>query len=171
MNDMSPVPAGSCASSPEAFSRAPVGLLAELTHRCPLQCPYCSNPTELERVNVELSTEEWQSVMRQAGELGVLQVHLSGGEPTVRRDLEDIVETAADSGLYTNLITAGVTLKQKRLEKLRDLGLDHVLLSVPVVDPVNADRISNFKNGLEKKRQVAEWTRDLDMPLTVNAPL
>ena len=77
-------PSGACA-------RAPVGLLAELTHRCPLQCSYCSNPLELERVNKELTTEMWRTVMRQAGEMGILQVHLSGGEPTARKDLEDIV--------------------------------------------------------------------------------
>ena len=70
---------------------APVGLLAELTHRCPLQCSYCSNPLELERVNKELTTEEWCSAMTQAGEMGILQVHLSGGEPTARKDLEQIV--------------------------------------------------------------------------------
>ena len=85
-------------------ARAPIGLLAELTHRCPLQCPYCSNPLELDRVNQELTTAEWQDVMRQAAELGVLQIHLSGGEPTVRKDLEEIVEVAAKAGLYLSLI-------------------------------------------------------------------
>lgn len=90
-------------------ARAPVGLLAELTHRCPLQCSYCSNPIELERVNKELSTEMWVSVMRQAGEMGILQVHLSGGEPTARKDLEQIVSAASEAGLYSNLITAAVT--------------------------------------------------------------
>jgi hypothetical protein len=105
---------------------APVGLLAELTHRCPLQCSYCSNPLELERVNKELTTEEWCSAMTQAGEMGILQVHLSGGEPTARKDLEQIVEAAAKAGLYTNLITAAVTLNRPRLEGLQKLGLDHV---------------------------------------------
>jgi pyrroloquinoline quinone biosynthesis protein E len=76
-------------------ARAPVGLLAELTHRCPLQCSYCSNPIELERVNTELSTETWVWVMRQAGGMGILQVHLSGGEPTARKDLEQIVSAAS----------------------------------------------------------------------------
>ena len=87
---------------------------AELTHRCPLQCPYCSNPIELERVT-ELSTEMWVSVMKQAGEMGILQVHLSGGEPTARKDLEDIV-LRRRGGLYSNLITAAVLLNRGRLE-------------------------------------------------------
>ena len=77
---------------PSCVVRAPIGLLAELTHRCPLQCPYCSNPLELEKVNTELTTAEWQKVMRQAAQLGILQMHLSGGEPTARRDLEEIVD-------------------------------------------------------------------------------
>ncbi len=171
MNEIAPleefgeaVPAPQCA-------RAPVGLLAELTHRCPLQCPYCSNPLELERVNAELTTAEWQDVMRQAGELGILQIHLSGGEPTVRKDLEDIVDVAAKSGLYTNLITAGVTLTRDRLKKLKDLGLDHVQLSIQDVDEENAERISAYKGGLAKKRELGKWVREFDMPLTINAPI
>ena len=134
---------------------APVGLLAELTHRCPLQCSYCSNPLELERVNKELTTEEWCSAMTQAGEMGILQVHLSGGEPTARKDLEQIVEAAAKAGLYTNLITAAVTLNRPRLEGLQKLGLDHVQISFQDVDEENAERISAYPQGLKKKLEVA----------------
>lgn len=154
-------------------ARAPIGLLAELTHRCPLQCPYCSNPLELEKVNTELSTEDWQRVMRQAGELGILQVHLSGGEPTTRRDLVDIVRTASEAGLYTNLITAAVLLKREQLEQLKDAGLDHVQISIQDVDynADNADRIAGYKGGSEKKKIVAGWVRELGMPLTINAPI
>jgi PqqA peptide cyclase len=154
-------------------ARAPIGLLAELTHRCPLQCPYCSNPLELERVNTELNTEEWQRVMRQAAELGILQIHLSGGEPTVRRDLEDIVKTASESGLYTNLITAAVLLTKERLQKLKEAGLDHVQISIQDVDAAaeNADRIAGYKGGSAKKKMVAGWVRELGLPLTVNAPI
>lgn len=152
-------------------ARAPVGLLAELTHRCPLQCPYCSNPLELERVNTELSTEDWCRVMHEAGELGVLQVHLSGGEPTARKDLEEIIKAAVDAGLYTNLITAGVLLNKERLQGLADIGLDHVQLSIQDVDAENADRIAAYKGGAAKKHQVAGWVKDLGLALTINAPL
>ena len=171
MTDVTTLPREEETSAEESCARAPVGLLAELTHRCPLQCPYCSNPVDLERVNTELSTEEWQSVMRQAAELGILQIHLSGGEPTARRDLEAIIETAAEVGLYTNLITAGVLLTKERLAKLQEAGLDHVQLSIQDVDPENADRIGAYKGGAKKKHEVAKWVRELDMPLTVNAPL
>jgi PqqA peptide cyclase len=170
MNEIAPLEqfneaeAASCA-------RAPIGLLAELTHRCPLQCPYCSNPLEMDRVSQELTTAEWQDVMRQAADLGILQIHLSGGEPTVRKDLEDIVEVAAKVGLYTNLITAGVTLTRDRLKKLKDLGLDHVQLSIQDVDEANAEKISAYKNGLAKKRELGHWVREFDMPLTINAPI
>jgi pyrroloquinoline quinone biosynthesis protein E len=158
---------------PSCSVRAPIGLLAELTHRCPLQCPYCSNPLELERVNTELSTEDWQRVMRQAAQLGILQIHLSGGEPTIRRDLEDIVKTAAEAGLYTNLITAAVLLTRERLQKLKDAGLDHVKISIQDVasSAENADRIAGYKGGSDKKKIVAGWVRELGFPLTINAPI
>lgn len=151
-----------------ACSRAPLGLLAELTYRCPLQCPYCSNPLEMSTKD-ELTTAEWQDVFRQAAKLGVLQVHLSGGEPCARADLEPILATAAEAELYTNLITSGVTLTRERLDGLAKLGLDHLQLSVQDVDEANADLISNYKGGLAKKRAVARWVRELGLPLTINA--
>jgi len=170
MNEMAPV-AHVQEMTAESCARAPVGMLCELTHRCPLQCPYCSNPLDLERANTELTTAEWQDVLKQAAALGVLQIHLSGGEPTARKDLDEIVKTAAEAGLYTNLITAGVLLTKERLQKLADAGLDHVQLSIQDVDPENADRIAAYKGGHEKKRDVARWTKELGLPLTLNAPI
>ena len=161
---MQPVESSAC-------QRAPIGLLAELTHRCPLQCPYCSNPLALEGAGGELTTAEWQDVLRQAARLGVLQLHLSGGEPTVRRDLEEIVATAAEAGLYTNLITAGVLLTRARLEALAASGLDHVQLSIQDVEPANADRIAHYEGGHAKKRQLAHWVGEFGLPLTINAPV
>lgn len=154
-----------------ACLRAPVGMLAELTHRCPLQCPYCSNPLELERVAGELSTEVWLDVLAQAADLGILQLHLSGGEPTVRRDLEDIVAQAAKVGLYSNLITAGVLLTRERLRGLAERGLDHVQISLQDTDAANADRIAHYEGGHARKLEVARWVRELDLPLTLNAPI
>ena len=150
---------------------APVGLLAELTHRCPLQCPYCSNPLALERAAGELPTEVWLDVLAQAADLGILQLHLSGGEPTVRRDLEDIVARAAKVGLYCNLITAGVLLTRERLVALAARGLDHVQISLQDIDAANADRIAHYQGSHAKKLQVARWVRALDMPLTLNVPI
>lgn len=152
-------------------ARAPIGLLAELTHRCPLQCPYCSNPIELERVKSELTTEQWVSVMEQAGEMGILQIHLSGGEPTARKDLEEIVAAAARAGLYINLITAAVTLKRDRLERLKELGLDHVQISFQDVDAANAEKIGAYPGATAKKIEVAHWVTELGLPLTINAPI
>jgi pyrroloquinoline quinone biosynthesis protein E len=150
---------------------APIGLLAELTHRCPLQCPYCSNPLELERVAGELATESWLDVLAQAAALGVLQVHLSGGEPTVRRDLKEIVAGAARAGLYSNLITSAVLLSRERLEKLAIAGLDHVQISIQDAEPGNADRIAHYEGGHARKLEVAGWVRALGLPLTLNAPV
>ena len=163
--------AGVSGTSPALCARAPVGLLAELTHRCPLQCSYCSNPLELERVNKELTTAEWGSVMEQAGAMGILQVHLSGGEPTARKDLENIVSAASKAGLYTNLITAAVTLTRPRLEELVRRGLDHVQISFQDVDAENAERIGAYPGATQKKLDVAHWVTELGLPLTINAPI
>jgi pyrroloquinoline quinone biosynthesis protein E len=149
----------------------PVGLLAELTHRCPLQCLYCSNPLEIQRASEELPTETWLDVFRQAGDLGVLQLHLSGGEPASRKDLEALVAGAARAGLYTNLITAGVSLSRERVFRLADNGLDHVQISLQDTTEEGTRAISRFRGGLERKIAVAAAVRDAGLALTLNAPV
>ncbi len=149
---------------------APVGLLAELTHRCPLSCPYCSNPLELARPQTELDAATWARVFHEAADLGVLQLHLSGGEPASRRDLEEIVAAARAADLYVNLITSGIGLTEKRLGALAAAGLDHVQLSVQDTDAGGSDRIGGYP-GFARKMDVARWTRALNLPLTLNAPL
>ena len=147
----------------------PDSLLAELTHRCPLACPYCSNPLELKAQSDELSTDMWISVFEQAAALGVLHLHLSGGEPASRRDLEELTRGAAKAGLYTNLITSGIGLTERRMDGLAEAGLEHVQLSLQGVDAVMADRIAGYAGGLERKLAVAAWVTARNMPLTVNA--
>jgi PqqA peptide cyclase len=149
----------------------PLGMLAELTHRCPLQCPYCSNPIKLHKAADELSTDEWLRVIDEAAALGVLQVHLSGGEPTLRPDLEAFVARLAKHGVYSNLITAGVNLSRDRVFALRDGGLDHLQLSVQSVREPTAEKIGHYKGALAKKRQLTEWVREAGLPLTINAPV
>ncbi|HEX6141567.1 MAG TPA: radical SAM protein, partial [Geminicoccaceae bacterium] len=146
----------------------PVSLLAELTHRCPLQCPYCSNPLVLERANVELATDDWRRVIGEADELGVLQTHFSGGEPTLRRDLEELVAFASGLGQYTTLITAAVLLDRARLERLAEAGLDHVQISIQDSDATNANRIGAYRDGHRKKLDVARQVREIGLPLTIN---
>jgi len=147
----------------------PLAMLAELTHRCPLACPYCSNPQELTAKDAELSTAQWVDIFRQAADLGVLQLHLSGGEPASRRDLLDLVVAAREAGLYTNLITSGIGLTPRRLEELDAAGLDHVQLSVQGVTAKVADRIGGYDGGFERKMHVAEHIARLGFPLTLNA--
>ncbi len=133
----------------------PMALLAEVTHRCPLQCPYCSNPLELDRVAGELDTASWCRVLDEAASLGVLQVHFSGGEPLVRRDLASLVGHAARAGLYTNLITSAVLLGQERLDALVAAGLDHVQISFQDVEDAAGDRVAGYKNAQRLKREAA----------------
>jgi pyrroloquinoline quinone biosynthesis protein E len=156
--------------SAAATAGPPLGMLAELTHRCPLQCPYCSNPIHLLKASEELDTRTWLSAFSQAADLGVLQVHLSGGEPALRQDLEDFVAALAARGVYTNLITAGVTLTSDRIKRLAAFGLDHVQLSIQAIDPAVSDKIANYKDSLAKKRSVARRVREAGLPLTINAP-
>ena len=146
----------------------PMGLLAELTHRCPLQCPYCSNPLELERAAGELDTATWLRVLDEAADLGVLQVHFSGGEPTARRDLPDLVRRAAGRQLYSNLITSGVLLDERLLAVLAEAGLDHVQLSFQDVEVANAERIGGMIGAQAKKRAAAALIQRAGLPLTLN---
>jgi pyrroloquinoline quinone biosynthesis protein E len=147
----------------------PLGMLAELTHRCPLGCPYCSNPLELDSRQGELDTATWIRVFEEAGALGVLQVHLSGGEPAARRDLLDITAAARQAGLYTNLITSGVGIDLRRLKTLADAGLDHVQISIQDSIPASADKIAGYEGAFARKSALAADVRALGLPLTVNA--
>jgi len=149
----------------------PIGLLAELTHRCPLQCLYCSNPLELERASAELATDAWIDVFQQAADLGVLQLHLSGGEPTARKDLEVLVAGAARAGLYTNLITAGVSLSSQRILDLAAAGLDHVQISIQDTTEEGTRAVAAYKGGLARKIAAAAAVRSAGLPLTLNAPV
>src|SRR6266568_1188018 len=147
----------------------PLGLLAELTHRCPLGCPYCSNPLALDPRQDELDTATWLRVLREAAELGVLQVHLSGGEPGARRDLIDITAGAHAAGLYTNLITSAVGITESVLAGLVQAGLDHVQISIQDSDAQSADRIAGYAGAFARKRALAAAVVGHRLPLTVNA--
>src|SRR3984957_3646294 len=146
----------------------PLGLLAELTHRCPLGCPYCSNPLALDPRDDELDTATWARVFGEAAALGVLQVHLSGGEPGARRDLVEITAAAHDAGLYTNLITSAVGITANTLQKLADAGLDHVQISIQDSTPKSADHIAGYDGAFARKRALAAEVVGLKIPLTVN---
>src|SRR5258708_25834596 len=133
----------------------PLGLLAEFTHRCPLGCPYCSNPIALDSRHDELDAATWARVFGEAAALGVLQLHLSGGEPAARRDLVEITASARAAGLYTNLITSGVGLPAKVLSALADAGLDHVQISIQDSAPTSADHIARYDGAFARKRALA----------------
>jgi pyrroloquinoline quinone biosynthesis protein E len=146
----------------------PLGLLAELTHRCPLGCPYCSNPLALDRREDELDTSTWARVFNEAVALGVLQVHLSGGEPGARRDLVEIAASAREAGLYTNLITSGVGITTRTMRDLWEAGLDHVQVSIQDADAVSADHIAGYKGAFQRKHALATEAVRLGLMLTVN---
>jgi len=148
----------------------PLGLLAELTYRCPLGCPYCSNPVGGGGSGRELSTEEWIQVFREGSELGVLHALFSGGEPLARNDLAPLVRAAREHGLYTNLITSGVGLSSARLRELKGSGLESVQISLQSHDPGRADRIAGVAVH-ERKLEAARRVREAGLPLTLNVVL
>jgi PqqA peptide cyclase len=147
----------------------PYLLLAEVTHRCPLHCPYCSNPVSYPDGR-ELSTSEWCRVLEEAAQLGVLHVGFSGGEPLQRADLAELVAAARDTGLYSNLITSALGLNPKRAAHLRESGLDSIQISFQSDEESLADRIAGTA-AHATKLQAAKMVRDLGFPLTVNVVL
>ncbi|MFJ7212610.1 pyrroloquinoline quinone biosynthesis protein PqqE [Amycolatopsis sp. NPDC098790] len=148
----------------------PLGLLAELTHRCPLHCPYCSNPVELVTRDAELSTADWISVLSQARELGVLQVHLSGGEPLARPDLPELVAHASSLGCYVNLVTSGLGLTAARLDDLVSRGLAHVQLSAQGATRERSDLLAGAR-AFDHKLAAAASVKSAGLPLSLNVVL
>jgi pyrroloquinoline quinone biosynthesis protein E len=145
----------------------PLAVIAEVTHRCPLHCVYCSNPLEMNARGTELPTEVWISVFRQAAQLGALQVDLTGGEPLARPDLTELVAAARAAKLYVNLITSGIGLTEKRLGNLVEAGLEHVQLSFQDAQDTVADEISGTRTHAQKIA-VAGWLRQHRLAFTIN---
>ncbi|HVZ87699.1 MAG TPA: pyrroloquinoline quinone biosynthesis protein PqqE [Polyangia bacterium] len=154
----------------DAGAPRPYALVAELTHRCPLSCAYCSNPLVLAGAEVELGTADWARVFAEAAALGVLQVNLTGGEPLVRPDLEALVAAARARDLYTNLITSGIPADADRLARLAAAGLDSLQLSIQDLDPHGAAWIAG-RDDLDAKLATAAGARALKLPLTLNVVL
>jgi PqqA peptide cyclase len=145
----------------------PLALIAELTHRCPLHCVYCSNPLELQARSNELSTEIWSRVFKEAAESGVLQADFTGGEPLARPDIVDLVHTARSAGLYVNLITSGMPMDEARLAALVEAGLDHFQLSFQGAREDTANEISGARSHAQKLR-VLEWLKQHRVAVTFN---
>lgn len=155
---------------PRAATGGPDTMIAELTYRCPYRCAYCSNPATWKQHRSELDVAHWKRVLSEAAELGVLQVHFTGGEPLLHEDLEELVAHARSRSLYTQLITSGVPATRERFEALVGAGLDGVQLSLQGIDAEASREIAGL-DGAAAKRAVAAWCRALDLPLTVNVVL
>ena len=148
----------------------PYTLIAELTYRCPLRCPYCSNPIDYARHGAEIDTDTWLRVFHEAEALGVVQLNLTGGEPLLRNDLEQFIEKASKLELYTNLITSGIPLTFERLYRLQALGLNSVQLSIQSTRPPESDRIAGAPS-FHRKLEAMQWVKSLELPLTMNVVL
>ena len=148
----------------------PLWLLAELTYACPLQCPYCSNPLDFARTKGELTTEQWVDVLREARQLGAAQLGFSGGEPLVRRDLEELVAEARGLGYYTNLITSAIGMDTARVVRLREAGLDHIQISFQASDADLADHFAGT-DAFAHKVEMARAVKENGYPMVLNVVL
>ncbi len=153
---------------PHAEVGPPFWLLAELTYRCPLQCPYCSNPLDFANTQKELSTEEWVSVLRQGREMGAAQLGFSGGEPLVRQDLAELIAEARHLGYYSNLITSGLGLTDAKVRTFMDAGLDHIQVSFQASDPELNNAVAGSRKAFEQKLAMARAVKEAGYPMVLN---
>jgi pyrroloquinoline quinone biosynthesis protein E len=153
-----------------AAPNPPFWLLAELTYRCPLHCPFCYNPLDYARIENELDTAAWIEVMRQARAMGAVQIGFSGGEPLAREDLEELVAEAHRLGFYTNLLTSGVGMTERRIAALKEAGLDHIQLSFQDSTRELNDFLGSAKT-FELKKRIAAMIRAHDYPMVMNCVL
>ena len=159
---------GSSFAKPEHVPGPPLWLLAELTYRCPLQCPYCSNPLDFAQHKEELSTEQWIEVFRQARELGAAQLGFSGGEPLVRQDLAELIRAARELGYYTNLITSGIGLTEARIAEFAEAGLDHIQISFQAADEEVNNLLAGSKKAFAHKLEMARAVKQHGYPMVLN---
>jgi pyrroloquinoline quinone biosynthesis protein E len=148
----------------------PLWLLAEITYKCPLHCVFCYNPVDYTAYGQELSTEDWLRVLRQGREIGATQLGFSGGEPLVRDDLEIMVAEARKLGYYSNLITSGVGLNEKRISAFKEGGLDHIQLSFQDSTKELNDFLSSTRT-FDLKQKVAKLIKKYDYPMVLNCVL
>ena len=146
----------------------PLWLLAELTYRCPLQCPYCSNPLDFAQTERELSTEDWVKVLRQGREMGAAQLGFSGGEPLVRQDLQELIAEARHLGYYSNLITSGLGLTEAKVKSFAGAGLDHIQVSFQASDPELNNALAGSRKAFEQKLAMARAVKDAGYPMVLN---
>ncbi len=159
---------GSSFAKPGYEPGPPLWLLAELTYRCPLQCPYCSNPLDFARSHDELSTAEWIEVFRQAREMGAAQLGFSGGEPLVRQDLAELIAAARGLGYYTNLITSGIGLTEEKIASFADAGLDHIQISFQAADEEVNNLLAGSQKAFAHKLEMARAVKQHGYPMVLN---
>lgn len=146
----------------------PLWLLAELTYRCPLQCPYCSNPLDFAKQGEELTTQQWMDVLEQGRTMGAAQLGFSGGEPLVRQDLGELIKHARSLGYYTNLITSGIGLTQSKVEEFKQAGLDHIQISFQASDETINNALAGSKKAFANKLAMAKAVKAAGYPMVLN---
>lgn len=159
---------GSPSLNPVPTHGQPLWLLAELTYKCPLQCPYCANPLDFSASKSELTTDEWLKVFEEGRKLGAVQLGFSGGEPLVRQDLVELIKGAREMGYYTNLITSGVGLNETKVASFREAGLDHIQVSFQAADESVNNMLAGSRKAFEQKLKMAREVKAQGYPMVLN---
>ena len=159
---------GSPSLNPVPTHGQPLWLLAELTYKCPLQCPYCANPLDFAASKSELTTDEWLKVFEEGRKLGAVQLGFSGGEPLVRQDLVELIKGAREMGYYTNLITSGVGLNETKVALFREAGLDHIQVSFQAADESVNNMLAGSRKAFEQKLKMAREVKAQGYPMVLN---
>ncbi len=110
----------------------PTSAWINVTDNCNMRCIMCSQWKENKKG--ELSTAEWEDVLKQLAHLGVRDVCFGGGEPLLVRDLDKLIRTGRSLGLEVGITTSGYLLNQRKLEELMDAGISNVTISIDGVD-------------------------------------
>lgn len=152
-------------------TKAPLWILLELTHKCPLECPYCYNQLDFAKNNDLMTKEDWFKVIEEARELGAVQIGFSGGEPLLNKDLPELVKKASDLGFYTNLITSGVGAEKGIVQKLKEAGLKNIQIGIQSHDRDVVSKLTNNKTAFDQKVQFAKEVKEAGMQIVVNATI
>ena len=146
---------------------APIGLLAELTHRCPLRCPYCSNPLELERRSASLTPKPGSACSARLPRSGFC-TFTSPAANQRRGPISSNSRPIARARASIRTSSRPGSEPRRQLDALAEAGLDHVQLSLQAAEARRADRIAGLPGAHDRKRAFAARVAMLGLPLTVN---
>ncbi len=147
----------------------PLSAMVSLTARCNLACAHCEVHRTWDSDRDELELEQHITVLDQLAEAGVLVLSLTGGEPAVRKDLEEIVKAAVDRRFCVKLKTNATLLPAERIDKLAGYGLWSMDVSLYSRQPAEHDRFVGQEGAFNLALKAMERFRSLGGEVRVSA--